>query len=181
MPGAAIALVWSFIFQSSSFGLFNGVLGYFGIPAQPWLNSSRLVIPSLIIIGVWRSLGYNLVIYLAGLSGIPTTFYEAARIDGANGWQMFWKITWPLLFACHFILGCDRLYRRAQIFDIPYIMTARCGRAGKCQPHGGNVGPESGLSGVPHGLRFGAAFIFFFIILALTIAQLRFLRTKWSY
>lgn len=181
LPGAAIALVWSFIFQSSSFGLFNGVLGYFGIPAQPWLNSSRLVIPSLIIIAVWRNLGYNLVIYLAGLSGIPATFYEAARIDGANDWQMFWKITWPLLSPATLFLAVTGFIGALQVFDIPYIMTRGAG------------GPENasrmvvmwvqkvGFQEFRMGYASALAFIFFFIILALTVAQLRFLRTKWSY
>jgi multiple sugar transport system permease protein len=181
MPAAAIALVWSFIFQASSYGLLNGVLGYFGIPAQPWLNSSRLVIPSIIIIGVWRNLGYNLVIYLAGLSGIPSTFYEAARIDGANGWQMFWKLTWPLLSPATLFLAVTGFIGALQVFDIPYIMTRGAG------------GPENasrmvvmwvqkvGFQEFRMGYASALAFIFFFIILALTVAQLRFLRTKWSY
>lgn len=181
MPAAAIALVWSFIFQSSSYGLLNGILGYVGIPAQPWLNSSRLVIPSIIIIGIWRGLGYNLVIYLAGLSGIPATFYEAARIDGANGWQMFWKITWPLLSPATLFLAVTGFIGALQIFDIPYIMTQ------------GGGGPENasrmvvmwvqkvGFQEFRMGYASALAFIFFFIILVITVVQLRFLRTKWSY
>jgi multiple sugar transport system permease protein len=181
MPAAAIALVWSFIFQASQFGLLNGVLGFFGIPAQPWLNSARLVIPAIILIGIWRNMGYNLVLFLAGLSNIPLELYEAAKIDGANSWQVFWKITWPLLSPTVMFLTVTGSIGALQVFDIPYIMTKGAG------------GPENasrmvvmwvqkvGFQEFRMGYASSLAFIFFAIVLVLTVIQLRYLRTKWNY
>ena len=143
--------------------------------------SSKHVIPAIIIIGIWRSLGYNLVLFLAGLAGIPSTFYEAAKIDGANGWQMFWHITWPLLSPAVLFLAVTGSIAALQIFDIPYIMTRGAG------------GPENasrmvvmwvqkvGFQEFRMGYASSLAFIFFAIILLLTLLQLRYLRTKWSY
>jgi len=187
IPGAAVALVWSFIFQSSKFGILNALLGYVGIPAQPWLNSTRLVIPAIIIIGIWRGLGYNLVLFLAGLVNIPVEFYEAAKIDGANAWQMFWKITFPMLSPTVLLLTVTGSIGALQIFDIPYIMTAGAGGTG------GTGGPENasrmvvmwiqkmGFMDFRMGYASALAFIFFVITLALTLIQLRYLRTRWSY
>ncbi len=187
IPGAAIALVWSFIFQSSKFGLLNAFLGYFGIPGQPWMNSTRLVIPALITIGIWRGLGYNLVLFLAGLVNIPGEFYEAARIDGANSWQMFWKITLPMLSPTVLLLTVTGSIGALQIFDIPYIMTAGAGGTG------GTGGPENasrmvvmwiqkmGFMDFRMGYASSLAFMFFIITLVLTLIQLRYLRTRWSY
>ncbi len=187
IPGAAVALVWSFIFQSSKFGILNALLGYVGMPAQPWLNSTRLVIPAIIIIGIWRGLGYNLVLFLAGLVNIPVEFYEAAKIDGANAWQMFWKITFPMLSPTVLLLAVTGSIGALQIFDIPYIMTAGAGGTG------GTGGPENasrmvvmwiqkmGFMDFRMGYASALAFIFFVITLILTLIQLRYLRTRWSY
>jgi len=181
MPAAAIALIWSFIFQASQFGLLNAILGYVGIPAQPWLNSARHVIPAIIIIGIWRSLGYNLVLFLAGLANVPGEFYEAAKIDGANAWQMFWKITLPLLSPTFLFLAVTGSIGALQLFDIPYIMTRGAG------------GPENasrmvvmwvqkvGFQEFRMGYASALAFIFFALVLVLTLIQLRYLRSRWDY
>jgi multiple sugar transport system permease protein len=178
-PMVSIAIVWRFIFQPSQFGFLNGIISYLGVPAQPWLTSARLVIPSLVIIGIWSGMGYNVVLFLAGLAGIPTTFYEAARIDGANSWQMFWKITWPLLSPTVLFTTVTGSIGALQIFGIPYILT------------GG--GPEDasrmvvmwvqdvGFKQFRMGYASALAYIFFVIILILTLVELRYLRTKWSY
>jgi multiple sugar transport system permease protein len=178
-PMVAVAIVWRFIFQPSQFGFLNGLLGYVGLRAQPWLTSSGLVIPSLVIIGIWGGMGYNMVLFLAGLAGIPTTFYEAAKIDGANSWQMFWKITWPLLSPTVLFTTVTGSIGALQVFGVPYILT------------GG--GPEDasrmvvmwiqdvGFKQFRMGYASSLAYIFFVIILILTLVELRYLRTKWSY
>jgi multiple sugar transport system permease protein len=181
VPAVAVALVWGFILQASQFGLLNGMLRWVGISPQRWLTSSTLVIPSLIIIGVWRGLGYNLVLFLAGLSTIPPSLYEAGRLDGATSWQLFWKITWPLLAPTVLFLVVTGTIGALQVFDIPYIMTQ------------GSGGPENasrmaimwvqkvGFTEFRMGYASALAFIFFVIILVLTAVQLRYLRTRWSY
>jgi multiple sugar transport system permease protein len=178
-PVIATAIVWRFIFQSSQFGFLNGILGYLGIAAQPWLTSARLVMPSLIVIGIWAGMGYNVVLFLAGLVGIPTEFYEAARIDGANSWQMFWKITWPLLSPTVLFITVTGSIGALQIFGIPYIIT--------------KGGPEHssrmvvmwvqdvGFSQFRMGYASSLAYLFFVIILALTLIELRYMKIRWSY
>ena len=178
-PMISIVIVWRFILQPSQFGLLNGVLGYLGVSAQPWLTSARLVIPSLMIIGIWGGMGYNVVLFLAGLAGIPTTFYEAARIDGANSWQMFWKITWPLLSPTVLFTTVTGSIGAMQIFSIPYIMT-------KGGPEDASRMvvmwvQETGFKQFRMGYASSLAYIFFVIILILTLVELRYLKTKWSY
>lgn len=178
-PMVAIAIVWRFILQPSQFGFLNGLLGYAGIRAQPWLTSAVRVIPSLVIIGIWSGLGYNMVLFLAGLAGIPNTFYEAARLDGATSWGMFWKITWPLLSPTVLFTTVTASIGALQVFGIPYIMT-----------QGGPENAsrmvvmwiqETGFKQFRMGYASALAYIFFLIILVLTLIELRYLRTQWSY
>jgi multiple sugar transport system permease protein len=178
-PMISIVIVWRFILQPSQFGLLNGTLGFLGLPAQPWLTSARLVIPSLILIGIWSGAGYNIVLFLAGLAGIPTTFYEAAKIDGANSWQMFWKITWPLLSPTVLFTTVTASIGAMQVFSIPYIMT-------KGGPEDASRMvvmwvQETGFKQFRMGYASSLAYIFFVVILILTLVELRYLRTKWSY
>jgi ABC-type sugar transport system permease subunit len=118
----AISMIWIYMFNPS-FGVINYVLSFFGIPKLGWLNDTKLALPSIIIVGIWRNLGYNVVIYLAGLQGIPGYLYEAAVIDGANRWRQFWRITWPLLLpTTMFILIITGIFA-LQAFDQIFVLT----------------------------------------------------------
>jgi multiple sugar transport system permease protein len=178
-PMVAIAIVWRFILQPSQFGFLNGILGYFGVRAQPWLTSARLVIPSLALIGIWAGLGYNMVLFLAGLAGVPSTFYEAARLDGANSWGMFWKITWPLLSPTVLFTTVTATIGALQIFGVPYIMTS--GGPENASRMVVMWIQETGFAQFRMGYASSLAYIFFVIILILTLVELRYLRTQWSY
>ncbi|HUC93085.1 MAG TPA: sugar ABC transporter permease [Paenibacillus sp.] len=90
----ALTLLWKWIFNAD-FGLLNYFLGLAGIDGPAWLNDEAWAMPSMIIQGVWGGLGFNMVLYLAALQGVPGSLYEAADIDGANGWQKFRYITVP--------------------------------------------------------------------------------------
>jgi multiple sugar transport system permease protein len=92
----ALTLLWRWIFNSD-FGLLNQLLSYIGINGPAWLNEEAWAMPAMIIQGVWGGLGFNIVLYLAALQGVPRTLYEAAEIDGANGWQKFRYITIPVI------------------------------------------------------------------------------------
>jgi multiple sugar transport system permease protein len=90
----ALTLLWKWIFNSD-FGLLNYLLSLVGIAGPAWLNDEHWAMPAMIIQGVWGGLGFNMVLYLAVLQGVPSSLYEAAEIDGANGWQRFRYITIP--------------------------------------------------------------------------------------
>jgi multiple sugar transport system permease protein len=89
----AAGLGFRWLFQST--GPVNGFLSLFGIPAIAWLGDTFWAMPVLIILSVWKQLGFNMVVFLAGLQAIPFSRYEAAELDGANGWQQFWYVTLP--------------------------------------------------------------------------------------
>ncbi|GLV47815.1 ABC transporter permease [Thermus sp. LT1-2-5] len=95
-PAVAVAWVWSWML-SPHFGLVNELLSLLGIPPQPFLQSPAQALPTVTGVVVWQNLGFQIVLFLAGLESIPRQYYEAARIDGAEGFQLFRYITWPLL------------------------------------------------------------------------------------
>ncbi|MDQ0058760.1 carbohydrate ABC transporter permease [Paenibacillus harenae] len=88
----ALTLLWKWVFNSD-FGILNQLLGYAGIQGPAWLNEENWAMPAMIIQGVWGGLGFNMVLYLAALQGVPATLYEAAEMDGASKWQRFRYIT----------------------------------------------------------------------------------------
>jgi multiple sugar transport system permease protein len=94
---AAVSVVWLWLFHPANYGLFNSILISLGLPIQAWLRDPALAMPCLIMMGVWSGMGYNIIIFLAGLQSIPGAYYEAAKIDGANTISLFKHITWPLL------------------------------------------------------------------------------------
>ncbi|MBN1559368.1 sugar ABC transporter permease, partial [candidate division KSB1 bacterium] len=96
VSSVAAAVIWRWVFDPG-FGLLNHLFRLAGLPTINWLNDSTAAMAALIIMGVWKSLGFNMVLYLAGLQGIPEQYYEAAEIDGARSWTKFWHITLPLL------------------------------------------------------------------------------------
>ena len=118
----AIALVWMWIYHPS-FGMANAILGIVGIPPLQWLNSSETALISVIVFSVWLGIGYQMVIFLAGLQAIPEDLYEAARIDGATNWQRFWKITLPLLKPTTFFVLVTSFIGSFQVFTSIYVMT----------------------------------------------------------
>ncbi|MBF9052443.1 ABC transporter permease subunit [Roseobacter sp. HKCCD9010] len=93
----AMAVSWQMLMHPS-LGLFNTWASALGLSTQQWLSDRDIVLYSLAVIGVWQSVGYNMVLFLAGLASIPDTLYDASEVDGAeNGWSKFWLVTWPML------------------------------------------------------------------------------------
>jgi multiple sugar transport system permease protein len=119
----AIALVWMWIYHPT-FGAANFMLSMVGLPPLQWLNSEHTAMISLIIFSIWLGLGYQMVIFLAGLQGIPEDLYEAARIDGTTNWQRFWHITLPLLKPTTFFILVTTFISSFQVFTSVYVMTA---------------------------------------------------------
>jgi len=118
----AISMVWQWIYNPE-FGLLNYLLSLFKIPPQRWLSDPKTAMLSIIIMTVWMNLGYQMVIYLAGLKGIPNYLYEVAALDGANGWQKFWHITLPMLQPTTVFLLITSVIGSFQVFTPIYVMT----------------------------------------------------------
>ena len=128
----AVSVLWRWIFNPD-YGLMNWLLGVVGIPALPWLASTFWAKPAIMIMSLWKGLGYHMLVYLAALQGIPQDLHEAAELDGAGAWTRFWRITFPLLAPAHFFLLVIGVIWGFQIFDSVYVMTEG-GPAGSTAP-----------------------------------------------
>ena len=119
---AAVAMVWRWLYNSE-FGLINVLLKYVGISANvQWLSNPDVVLWSVIIVGIWSNIGYNMILLLAGLQEIPQEYYEAATVDGAGKFRQFFQITIPLLTPQLFFVVVTSVISALQIFDVIFIM-----------------------------------------------------------
>lgn len=121
LSSIAVAVLWLFIFRPEG-GLLNQVLGVFGIQGPDWLLSEHWALPALILMS-WWSVGGQIVIYLAGLKGIPQVLYEAAEIDGAGSWAQFRYVTLPMLSPTIFFNVVLAIIGSLQVFDVGWVMT----------------------------------------------------------
>jgi multiple sugar transport system permease protein len=121
VPAVANAVLWSWILNTD-FGLANVLLRWLGLPKVQWLQDPSWALPALILVSLW-GLGASMVIYLAGLQGIPTVFYEAAEIDGAGRWAQLWNITLPLLSPVIFFNLIIGIIGTFQIFTAGFLIT----------------------------------------------------------
>ncbi|MFD1543163.1 carbohydrate ABC transporter permease [Nonomuraea guangzhouensis] len=180
---AAVGAIWRWLYDPQ-YGLINSVLGLVGIPGQNWLNTPELVIPALAFISAWQC-GISMIIYLAGLKGIPGTIREAAIIDGAGPWQRFWRVIVPMLRPTTFYLLVTGVIAALQVFGLVYVIFSGNGRSVTGGPE------QSGLSYVLHLYLFafrydamGAACAMSFILLAfimiITALQFRFVKQEAS-
>jgi multiple sugar transport system permease protein len=166
----ALSMVWLWLFDPN-FGLINALLHVVGIPPQQWLQSTSEAMPSIIIMSVWAGVGGPMIIYLAGLQGIPESLYEAARVDGASTWQSFWHITLPLLNPVTIFILVSSIIGSFQIFGPIYAMT--------------DGGPAFATTTIVHqiyinGFRYfnmgyasAQAWVLFVVLLGLSIVNLR--------
>ncbi|NKC59283.1 sugar ABC transporter permease [Vagococcus fluvialis] len=118
---SAVAMIWKWMFNSE-YGIINQVLLKIGIVGPNWLTDSKWAMISLIVVGVWSSLGTSIVLYLAGLQGIPRSFYEAADMDGASSIRKFFSITLPLLTPTVFFNLITSLISALQVYDLIFLM-----------------------------------------------------------
>lgn len=118
----AVSVVWRYLYHPR-YGLLDQALIRLGLPAVDWLGDPRWAMPAIALLAVWRTFGYCLVIYVAGLAAIPETLHEAARIDGATGWQRFRHVTLPLLTPTTIFVGILTSVGFFQVFAEPYVMT----------------------------------------------------------
>jgi multiple sugar transport system permease protein len=122
LSGAAVAVTLSYMFHQD-FGVINYYLGFLGIPKIPWLTSADVVLWAVSLTTVWRNLGFTFIIYLGGVSTIPTEVLEAAEVDGATGLRKLFSITLPLLSPTILFATVTDMIKMLQFFDEPFIMT----------------------------------------------------------
>jgi putative chitobiose transport system permease protein len=114
-------IAWKFIYAEN--GLLNQILKTIGIPAIPWLTSPALALFSVMVVTIWKGLGYYMTIYLAGLQSIPADLYEAAAIDGSDGYTKHWDITIPLMRPYMLLVGVISAIAATKVFEEVYVMT----------------------------------------------------------
>ena len=119
---ASVALLWMWI-MNKDYGLLNSVIGLFGIPPVDWLGDTRMALPSLILISVWKSVGYDALILVSAIQGIPEHLYEAARLDRASAWTTFRRITLPMISPTLFFLVVVDVIASLKVFETIQIMT----------------------------------------------------------
>ena len=181
----AVSLIWGALYNPT-FGLLNMMLRGIGLDGKAWLTDSQtriLGVPlpmlALVITYLWQDLGYNLVIFLAGLQGIPDVFHEAARVDGANAWQRFRHITLPLLRPTITFVLVMTMLATWQVFIIFQVMT-RGGPSNLTRTLVLHV-YETAFRFQEMGLASAMAMVLFLFILTATVIQLRVLRRDWEY
>lgn len=118
----AVALVWQWLYHPE-FGVFNWVAGALGWQPVDWLGNPRTALLAVMIVSVWLQVGYQMVLFLAGLQAIPRDYVDAARVDGANAWQRFWRVTFPLLRPVTLFVLVTGIITSFQVFTLVYILT----------------------------------------------------------
>ena len=167
----AVAIVWRFIYHPK-FGILNYLLSFSGLNPIDWLGDPNWAMPAIILMSVWKSFGYNMIIFIAGLQNIPEYLYEAAVIEGANRWQQFKSITLPMLAPTTLFVSIITMIGFFQLFAEPYVMT-----------QGGPLNRtlsivlymyQEGFRWWNMGYSAAIAFVLFFIILLGTLLQFKF-------
>jgi len=167
----AVSIIFTTILDYR-YGLFNMLLEKAGLSPVNWLQDMNLVMWSIILVGVWRFAGYNMIYFLAGLQGIPPELYEAAAIDGAKKWQLFRYITFPCLRPVLAFVFITHMIGALQVFEIPYLLT-----------QGGPAGAsttinlylyQNAFSFFRFGYGCSIAYLLFLIIFIISLGQMKF-------
>jgi len=186
-PSVGVAIMWGYIFHPQR-GLLNAIIGLFSgkLVATNWTGDPSLVVAgvpvalfAIIIAYLWQDLGYNMVIFIAALQGIPQSIKDAAKIDGAGSWQMFTRITLPLLMPTILLAAVLTMISAFQVFDIIQVMT----------DGGPNDQTQVLLLNIYNyafryqrmGWAASVSLVLFLIVLSITLVQSRLLRVEWEY
>jgi multiple sugar transport system permease protein len=174
----AIALIWRWIFNTD-YGLLNVLLYRLGVKNMiPWLTSSRYVMPAVIIMSVWKGLGSNIILILAGLQVVPPTLHEAASIDGANIRQRFFNITLPMLSSTLFMIVILSVISFFQVFDT--VMALTKGGPGRATLVIVYYIYRTAFENFKMGYASAMSFVLFALILAVIVFQWL-IKNKWVY
>lgn len=177
LSGAAVAVTLGYLFHQD-FGVINYYLGLIGIPKIPWLTSTSLVLVTIAITTVWRNVGFTFIIYLGGLSSLPSEVLEAAEVDGATGFQKFLKITLPLLSPTILFATVTDVIKMLQFFDEPFIMTH--GGPGDASRTVVMLMYDNAFGGLDFGYGAAIALSLFAVIMAVTLFQF-YMSRRWVF
>jgi multiple sugar transport system permease protein len=178
---AAASVVWVWIFQPR-FGLLDNILTPFGLVELQWTTRPDLVLFPIAVVVIWQRLGFDMILFLAGLQAIPQTLYEAALIDGATKRQRFFRITVPLLSPTTFLVIILSIIQSFQIFDQIYVITARS-KPGGVDNSATNLSYymyRVGFVDSKFGYASTIALVLFVFILMVTVIQFR-IQRRWVY
>ncbi|HEY9293826.1 MAG TPA: sugar ABC transporter permease [Microlunatus sp.] len=178
VSGAAIGTIWLYIFDPN-YGLLKSILGVFGIASPAWMTDSAWALPGLIIVYVWKTTGFVAVVYLAGLQGLPTDLYEAARIDRAGPVTTFFRISLPLLSPVTFFVVVTSIIGSFQAFDVIAVMTD--GGPGTATTTLSWYIYQQAFRAFDAGHAGAGAMIMFVLLVLITSAQARFTRNRVHY
>jgi multiple sugar transport system permease protein len=175
----ASGLVWKWLYNGD-FGLLNQFLGIFGIPGTYWVSNPATALFAIGVVQVWSQIGYYLVIFIAGIKAVPKEYWEAAEIDGANGWQRFRRITLPMLTPTIFFCTIINVIATLQIFDLVYVMSASAtaNPAFSASQSIVSLFYEKAFVEADKGTATALAFLLMLLIGALTFVQFR-LQRRW--
>ena len=173
----AVAAVWQMLFQKDM-GLINEMLRFFGVTDVPgWFATTKWALPGVIIVNIWKNMGYYMIIYLAALQDVPTSLVEAGMIDGASAWQQFWKIKWPLLGNATFFVVMMLTINSFKSFDLIYALTE--GGPNKATTLLSQYIYNQSFVSWDYGRASAAAMVLFAIVAVITLIQFR-LEKKFS-
>ncbi|MBB3067083.1 ABC-type sugar transport system permease subunit [Paenibacillus baekrokdamisoli] len=171
----AMSVIWGNMY-SKDIGLINYVLSQVGIQPVGWLSNPHMALISIVILGIWSSAGYNMLIFLAGLQGIDESLYEAAKVDGGGGFYIFWKITLPLLSPTLFFISITSIIGGLQSFEAVYLLTG--GGPGYATTTLVYFIVNAAFKSFNMGLAATISLVLFMLILLVTLIQWRF-QKKW--
>ena len=175
----AVGMLWKWLFNDQ-FGLINEMLAGIGINGPAWLSDPKWSLLAVCIVLIWSSIGTAVIIFLSGLQGISISYYEAAEIDGANAWQKFRSITFPLLSPTTFMLVVTEIIGFFQVFDLIFLMISSTSSGMKGARSIVMLFYEEAFTKFNKGYGAAMANMLFLIILVITIVQMK-LQKKWVY
>ena len=168
LPVTVVALLWIWLYEPS-LGLINGYLAQLHLPTFSWLTDTRTAMPAVAITTIWWTLGFNFLLYLAGLQAIPREYYEASAVDGANAWDQLWHVTIPLLKRTTVIVLILQVLASLKVFGQIYVMTA--GGPDFSTRSEVEYVYEQGFTAYHLGYASAISFLFFIVLLAVSVFQ----------
>jgi len=180
----AVSVIWKWLYAGEKYGLFNYMIMKLGFQPVDWLASPLWILPSIMIMSIWAGVGYNMILFLAGLQTIPDTMYEAAEIDGAGFWKKFFHITLPLLRPIIIFVTMMSFVFSFQVFEQVYIMTGGQGGIGGVLNSGLTIVAylyDKGFQKFQMGYASAIAYIIFLWIFVLTMLNKRLMKSDIRY